>query len=142
MSIAPSMIAGGSHTDLRGTISFLNDFDLTSIKRFYKIKHPDVAVKRGWRGHRIEQRWFHVTKGAFSAALVEIDDWKKPNPHAEIIYFVLRCDQNSVLHVPTGYASSLQAMEAGSEVLVFADFDVSHAPKDDYLFPIDYFINY
>lgn len=134
-----SIINGGSHTDDRGTITFINDFDMQLVKRFYRIKHHDTSIIRGWRGHKIEQRWFHVNIGIFEIKIIKIDNWKTPNPTICQQIFTLRADENAVLHIPAGYASSLKALEANSELVVFADYSIEHAKKDDYLFPLDYF---
>ncbi|RZK01434.1 MAG: sugar epimerase, partial [Flavobacterium sp.] len=79
MEVFPQIIKGGSHTDERGTICFQNDFDMSAIKRFYVIKHLSSEVERGWRGHKIEQRWFYVVKGIFRISIVKIDDWTNPS---------------------------------------------------------------
>lgn len=133
------IINGGSHTDERGTITFINDFDMQSVKRFYRIKHHDIITVRGWRGHRIEQRWFHVNIGTFKVKLIAVDDWNSPNPRLPQKEFVIKAEDNSVLHIPAGYASAIQATLANSEITVFADYGIDHAQHDDYLFPTDYF---
>ncbi|KQS37797.1 WxcM-like domain-containing protein [Pedobacter sp. Leaf194] len=132
-------IKGGTHSDHRGTLSFVNDFDMSQVKRFYRIRHNDTAFIRGWRAHRIEQRWFHVIEGGFKINLVQIDDWTKPSPALSQQEFVLQAADNVVLHVPKGYASAICAIKADSEVMVFADYSIEHAKNDDILFPIDYF---
>ncbi len=67
------MIKGGMAKDHRGQIRFVNDFDLSEVKRFYIIKNADTELVRGWRAHRIEQRWFYVLSGAFIIDVVCID---------------------------------------------------------------------
>ena len=140
MEGSPLIISGGIHSDKRGTICFVNDFDMAQVKRFYRIIHSDVSIRRGWRGHRIEQRWFNVIKGGFKVSLVKIIDWIQPDPSAILVHFDLDAAENCILHVPAGYASCLQATKANSEVLVFADFGVEDSKNDDYLFAEDYFI--
>jgi dTDP-4-dehydrorhamnose 3,5-epimerase len=136
------IIKGGSHADARGAISFVNDFAMDDVKRFYIIKHPDTTIIRGWRAHKIEQRWFYVSGGSFRIKAVKIDNWENPGKGLEQSVFDLDSRDNNVLHVPAGYATSLQALEENSEVIVFADHGVEHTTqKDNYLYPIDYFIN-
>lgn len=139
MEAKPQLIKGGKQTDARGTVCFVNEFDMSEVKRFYCIKHPDTSVIRAWRGHQIEQRWFYVAKGTFEIKLVEIDDWKNPDCNLEQLIFVLKAEDNTVLQIPKGYATSLQALNENSELMVFADFGLDHAKNDDYLFPPDYF---
>lgn len=130
---------GGRHADERGTIFFFNDFDMTEVKRFYRINHPHTSVVRGWRGHKIEQRWFHVCVGIFEIKIVEIDNWDSPNPDVQSTAIILSAEQDEVLYIAKGYATSFKALTPNSEMIVFADFSIEHAKNDDYIFPADYF---
>lgn len=134
------IISGGHHVDSRGEVSFINDFDMSQVKRFYRIKHFDVETVRGWRAHKIEQRWFHVFSGSFMVSLVKIDNWEKPSPNLEQHKFILKATDISVLHIPVGYASNLQAIDENSEMIVFADYPIENAENDNYLYPSDFFI--
>ena len=135
----PNLIVGGKHTDPRGTLSFINEFDMLPIRRFYIIEHSDTTIERGWRAHKIEQRWFKVCKGAFTIKLVRIDDWEFPNVNLEQNIFNLSEKEHNVLHIPKGFASCFRATEPNSRLIVFADSVVENAKLDDYLFPTDYF---
>lgn len=139
MENLPKIIQGGAHTDQRGTIKFVNDFDMKQVRRFYCIVHPDISTIRAWRAHKLEQRWFYVSKGVFKVKLICIDDWENPNPVLAQQTIVLNAAENQVLHIPVGYASGLQALEKDSEMIIFADSDITNAKNDDYLFPADYF---
>ena len=136
---SPSLIDGGKHTDQRGTLTFLNDFDMSIVKRFYTIENADVEIVRAWRAHRIEQRWFHAIEGMFEIKLIKIDDWENPDPLLPKQTFLLSSKTAQVLHVPAGYASSIQATQAGSRLIVFADYGIEYAKLDDHLYPSDYF---
>lgn len=46
-----NFINGGSASDDRGSIRFVNEFDMTPVKRFYIIKNADTELIRGWRAH-------------------------------------------------------------------------------------------
>ena len=48
-----AQITGGIAKDHRGQIRFVNDFDMTEVKRFYIITNKDTELIRGWRAHRI-----------------------------------------------------------------------------------------
>lgn len=136
-----STIKGGVAKDQRGQIRYVNDFDMSLVKRFYIIKNADTNLIRGWRAHRVEQRWFYILSGSFSIDIVAINNWIEPNPESPIINLKLDPNDMSVLHVPKGYGTSFRALEENSEVLVYADYPLSHAPMDDYTWPIDYFKN-
>ncbi|WP_159730237.1 WxcM-like domain-containing protein [Sphingobacterium sp. 18053] len=134
-------IQGGVAKDHRGQIRFVNDFDMKLVKRFYIIKNADTTLIRGWRAHRIEQRWFYVLSGSFCVDIVKIDDWDSPSPNCPIEKSILNALDQQVLHVPSGYGTAFQAVEPNSELLVFADYGVDNAKYDDYTWSLDYFVN-
>lgn len=134
-------IRGGVAEDHRGRIRFVNDFDMASVKRFYIIKNSDTDLIRGWRAHRIEQRWFYVLSGSFSIFLIKIDDWDHPSQSLPIRAETLTAESMNVLNVPAGYGTAFKALEEGSELLVYADHSISHASNDDYTWQLDYFFN-
>ena len=135
----PKVLQGGIHTDERGILHFLNEFDMEQVKRFYSITHTDIETKRGWRGHQIEQRWFYVVTGGFEIEYVKIDDWNEPNPRLEIEVKSLSAIDNQALHMPKGYATRIRALVENSRVILFSDYRIEHAKLDDHLWPIDYF---
>lgn len=135
------IIVGGSAQDHRGGIRFVNNFDMTEVKRFYIIKNNGTELVRGWRAHRIEQRWFYVLTGAFSIDLVKIDNWDNASPNLMVEKRLLKMNEQQVLHVPAGYGTAFQALENDSELLVFADHEIEHAVNDDYTWPMNFFIN-
>lgn len=134
-------IQGGLAKDHRGHIRFVNDFDMAQVKRFYIIKNTDTELVRGWRAHRMEQRWFYALSGGFSIDLVRIDNWDQASPELPVEKKNIRADENQILHVPAGYGTAFQALEADSELLVFADYPIDNAKNDDYTYPVDYFVN-
>jgi len=136
-----NFIKGGIAQDQRGQIRFVNDFDMSQVKRFYVIKNADTELIRGWRAHCIEQRWFYVLSGSFEVDIVQIDNWDFASADLPIEKKVLSSKDLEVLHVSVGYGTAFKALEPESELLVFADYAIEHASKDDYTWPLDYFIN-
>ena|SRR5690606_3587056 len=134
-------IKGGIAKDERGEIRFVNAFDMSAVKRFYIIRNSDVELIRGWRGHRIEQRWFYVLSGSFEFNIVKIDNWEAPTENLSVGKLFLRADELSVLHIPAGYATAIRATEPNAELLVYGDYGIEHASQDDYTWELDYFIN-
>lgn len=134
-------IQGGVSKDHRGQIRFVNDFDMSLVKRFYIIKNLDTELIRGWRAHKIEQRWFYVLSGSFSVDLVKIDNWEIPSPELPVDNMVISAANLRVLHVPAGYATAFKALEPESELLVYADYGIEHAVNDDHTYPLEYFKN-
>lgn len=136
----PEIFEGGKHSDTRGSLIFNNNFDASEIKRMYCIENADVNFIRGWTGHKIEQRWFSALQGSFIIKLIKIDDWVAPYKRSEILEYRLNAGKFDVLHIPSGYASAIQADEEGSKLLVMANYSLGEI-DDDYRFPIDYFEN-
>lgn len=132
---SPEIIKGRSISDHRGVVSFINGFQMDEIKRFYLIKHTELDFVRGWRGHKMEQRWFYT----FLIKVVKIDNWEIPHAGLQQLSFELGADRMQILHIPTGYATALQVLEENSELMVFADYGIENAEKDDYSYPIGYF---
>ena len=62
---SPKIIDGGVFSDERGTLQFVNNFDMSVVKRMYFTTHPSIDTIRAWQGHRIEKRWFFCVKGGF-----------------------------------------------------------------------------
>lgn len=133
----PAIIPGKSHHDERGTLLFNNDFDMSPVRRFYSIAHPDTVVVRAWQGHQLEQKWFWVQEGAFEIALVRPDNWTSPSPSLPVQAFHITAAMNSVLHVPAGFATGFKATSPDSRLLVFSDLSLEESAKDDYRFDKD-----
>lgn len=136
----PKIYKGNFFTDERGTIDFNNFFDASEIKRIYIIKNSSVDYKRGWQGHKIEQRWFCALHGSFSIRLIKIDDWQSPSKNLECLEFSLTNKILDVLHVPKGYISCIKAIEKDSKLLVMADYSLGEI-VDEYRFKLNYFNN-
>lgn len=134
-------IQGGIAKDHRGQIRFVNDFDMSDVKRFYIIKNTDLDLIRGWRAHRIEQRWFYVLSGSFQIDIVEIDSWDEPSKDLCVKKEIIKSSDNKVLHLASGYGTAFQALEENSELLVFSNYGIENAVNDDYTYPLGYFIN-
>jgi dTDP-4-dehydrorhamnose 3,5-epimerase-like enzyme len=134
----PTIIQGGSHTDERGILSFNNAFDASVVKRVYTIQNKDCNCIRGWRGHRIEQRWFSSVNGSFRIELIAVDDWDNPPTEVAKLSFTIDDKKLDILHIPPGYLSSIQAITTGATLLVMADYKLGEV-KDEYRFDIDYF---
>jgi len=134
-------IQGGVASDDRGQIRFVNDFDMSLVKRFYIIKNVDTELVRGWRAHRLEQRWFYVLSGSFVIDLVKIDDWDQVSSSLPVQRVLLEASSMQILHLPKGYGTAFQAKDINSELLVYSDFGIENAQYDDHVFPLDYFEN-
>jgi dTDP-4-dehydrorhamnose 3,5-epimerase len=126
----PQLIIGGKYIDERGKLSFVNDFNLTRVKRFYAITHFDRSVIRAWQGHQQETKWFKCLKGRFAVAWKKIDNWDKPSEFPEAEFEILVADENKVLMIPPGYANGLKALDSDSEIMVFSDYYLGESLDD------------
>lgn len=136
------IIEGEIYCDARGQISSLNDFRFDGVERCYFIHHPSTQVVRGWHGHRHEQKWFYCLKGAFTLALVKIDDWEHPSPTLPAEIIPLTDDRSRIVHVAEGYANCLKASVPGSIMLVFSSKILADALGDSWRYDSDLWVDW
>ena len=128
--------------DNRGTLSYFNDFNLSSVKRIYILEHPETSIVRAWQGHQHENKWFHVVSGSFKIVLVKPDNWASPSADLGCQEYHLTVENNQVLHVPGGYATGFKAIESDSKMLVFSNFSMEESMNDDFRFEKDKWYNW
>jgi dTDP-4-dehydrorhamnose 3,5-epimerase len=138
----PTLIQGGKHEDERGTIQFINDFDLKDIRRFYTIHHHNTQVIRAWQGHKIESKHFYVLQGKFIVAWVEIDDFENPSDDLTAEYEILNANQSSVLFIPPGYANGIKAQQPDSKIAVFSNKTLKESEKERIRYPSEKWLNW
>jgi dTDP-4-dehydrorhamnose 3,5-epimerase-like enzyme len=136
------LLIGSKFTDVRGTLTFFNDFDMGKVKRFYRIDHPETTTVRAWQGHRFEQKWFFVIKGSFLVALVKPDDWGLPSGNEAAQTYKLQYNQQQILHVPGGYVNGFKALEPDSAIIVFSDFTTTESENDNFRFDKNYWFDW
>ena len=136
--MAQKVTIGSQHADESGVITYINDFDVSIVKRIYFIENRDAEFIRGWQGHKIEQRWFTVVRGSFLIKLIKIDDWIAPSTTLEQECFTLSPENLLTLHIPQGFVTSIQSLEENSKLMVLADY-FSGEIQDDFRFAVDYF---
>ncbi|WP_447636134.1 dTDP-4-dehydrorhamnose 3,5-epimerase family protein [Flavobacterium microcysteis] len=134
MKNQPQIIQGNIHEDERGKLFYANEFDLSDVKRYYIIEHPDTKVIRAWQAHQEEQKWFQVISGSFLVAVVQPDNWEKPSEKLEVRKFVLNANENQILHIPGNFANGFKALEKNSRMIVFSDFSLEESSKDNFRF--------
>ena len=127
-----TVVEGEIFNDERGRISSLNNFHFEGVRRSYFITHPDVSVVRGWHGHQFERKWFYCVKGAFTLALVKVDNWKTPSHDLPAEIYSLSEHESRLVCVPGGYANCLKASEEESVMIVLSDKILSEALEDSW----------
>lgn len=128
------LINGGSFTDSRGTLQFVNDFTFKEVKRFYQIIHTDTNVIRAWQGHKIEHKFFYAAAGSFLIACVEIDNWEQPSLNLDAKQIVLTSQKPAVLSVPPGYANGIKALTPHSILTVYSNLTLAQSKEDRWSF--------
>ncbi len=119
------IIKGNTHTDARGTVRFVNEFDMTNVVRMYAIE-PELGVIRAWQGHHIETKWFFAAKGSFLVKMINIE-----NP-ALITAVILSDQESQILHIPAGHYNGFEALEKGSVLMVYSDANLKNSVADDH----------
>jgi dTDP-4-dehydrorhamnose 3,5-epimerase len=138
----PIIIKGGTFTDDRGSMRFVNDFTFPDVKRFYFIKHHETNVIRAWQGHQFEKKYFYPITGSFIIAWVKIDDFENPSENLIPEYHLLSANNSELLSVPKGYANGLKALEPNSELMIFSDLDVEESINEKIRYPADKWLDW
>ncbi|MDD4374253.1 MAG: dTDP-4-dehydrorhamnose 3,5-epimerase family protein [Bacteroidales bacterium] len=133
------LIKGNIHIDQRGIVRFVNDFHFENVKRFYTITHPDTNITRAWQGHKLETKYFYVTKGSFLINWIKIDNWQQPSKDLETNTHTLSDSESEILIIPPGHVNGFKALEPDSTMIVFSDMSLEESKEDDYRFDLAYF---
>jgi dTDP-4-dehydrorhamnose 3,5-epimerase len=120
-----NFIVGGHHTDSRGLLRFVNEFDMKQIRRMYIIE-PKFGQIRAWQGHKKEQKWFFVLEGSF---LIQKVSMQVPEHRSKMIVLA---EDNRVVHIDSGNYNGFEALSEGSKMLVFSDHTIDEAASDDF----------
>jgi dTDP-4-dehydrorhamnose 3,5-epimerase len=123
------IIQGSIHTDSRGTVRFVNDFDMSKVVRMYCIE-PKTGVIRAWQGHKKETKWFYAARGSFRVQTVAMDTKCKKQ-------YSLSAAHSQVLEIPGGHYNGFEAREEGSVLMVFSDLSLEESKMDDWRESLD-----
>ena len=137
------LIVGGSHSDVRGTLRFCNDFDMSAVKRFYTIANSASEPVRGWIGHKKETKWFFPLRGATIIEVEAMDNGRVERADrvdegannsacpTRLKTYTLFADTPLVLKVPSGNWFCIK-QDGNAEVMVFSDCKVGEFENDDF----------
>ena len=124
------IIDGGSFSDARGEIKFVNDFDFKGIKRFYQIQNYKKFYIRAWHGHKFETKYFYVSQGAILLGKVNLES-------NEVEKFVLTASQPKIIKIPNNHANGFMNLTSNTNIIVFSDKTLDESKGDDIRFPYD-----
>ena len=142
MMDSPLIIQGGIYDDNRGRLSYVNEFNFDDVKRFYTISNKSKDVVRAWQGHKIENKYLHVTSGSFVICIVKIDNWKNPAKDLPVEKFILSASKSQILNISAGYATGIKALDENSKLMVFSSNTTEDSSHDEYRFDADMWVNW
>lgn len=140
MSHKHKLILGNRFSDDRRLLSFINNFSLRPIIRFYEITPKNTSVVRAWQAHKNESKWFYCTHGSFKINLVKLDSFENPSDNLNVCTYELNTEEPQVLYIPGGYANGFKALSDGSKLMVFSNFDLEASKLDDFRFETEKWI--
>ncbi|MEJ2595104.1 MAG: dTDP-4-dehydrorhamnose 3,5-epimerase family protein [bacterium] len=138
----PYLIRGGIHSDHRGMLKFVNDFEPEKFKRFYVIKQSPSHGARAWQGHHTETKCFYCVSGSFAVRLVKIENRENTPVNPDILSFTLSESKSETLIIPGGYANGFKALDEDSQLLVFSAYDITEARDDEKRYDTNLWINW
>ena len=141
MSNEHQIIQGNIFSDDRGLLSFVNDFSLKPIVRFYEITPKDSSLIRAWQAHKKESKWFYCSQGAFIVKIIKLDSFENPSDNLTVFSFELNANNPQVLFIPGGYANGFKAISEESKLIVYSNFELEASKLDDYRFETNKWIN-
>ena len=135
---APTILSGAVAVDDRGTVRFVNDFDLSTMRRCYLVDNFSTDTVRAFHGHLREAKCVYVISGSAIVAAVEMNDARSPSKKNKVHRFVLSAQKPSILYIPPGYANGFKPLESNTKIMFFSSTGLKESEGDDYRFPADY----
>lgn len=132
---------GGIGIDDRGTVSFVNSFGFSNVKRFYSVENFSTETIRAFHGHLKEAKYVFVSKGSAVVAAVAMDDTKAPSKSNPVKRMILSARKPTILFIPPGYANGFRSLEPDTQIIFFSTSTLEESRSDDYRFPADYWGN-
>jgi dTDP-4-dehydrorhamnose 3,5-epimerase len=129
-----SQIPGGKAFDDRGSLTFINNLDLTQFKRFYIVENHSRGFIRAWHGHKKEAKAVVVVSGAALVAAVKVDNWDSPSRNLKVERVVLSAEKPGALLIPAGYANGFMTLTESAKVMFFSTSSLEESAGDDIRF--------
>ena len=129
-----SQVPGGKAFDDRGSLTFINDLDLSQFKRFYIVENHSRGFVRAWHGHKKEAKAVVVVSGSALVAAVKVDNWESPSKDLKIERVVLSSDKPTALLIPAGYANGFMTLTESAKVMFLSTSSLEESAGDDIRF--------
>ncbi len=124
------IMVGDKAVDDRGTVTFVNDFDFSGVKRFYQVENHTVNFIRAWHGHKKEGKYEYVAKGTALIGVVNLET-------EQVQKFILSSKSPRVLWIPPNHANGFMNLEEDTIIQFFSTSALEQSLKDDIRFPWD-----
>jgi dTDP-4-dehydrorhamnose 3,5-epimerase len=134
----PTLFQGSRATDDRGSLAFINGFDISSFKRFYIVENHSSNFIRAWHGHIKEAKAILVIKGTAIVCAVKMDDPISPNKSNQVERKVMSSSNPAAFYIPAGYANGFMTLSHDTQILVFSSTTLEESQGDDYRFEFNY----
>ena len=122
---------GGLSVDDRGEVTFINDFNFESVKRFYMVSNHKAGFVRAWHAHKREAKYVAAVTGAAIVGAVKIDDWDKPSVDLPVGRYVISSNKPQVLYIPPGYANGFMSLTSDLKLIFFSTAKLDESANDD-----------
>lgn len=129
-----SQVAGGKAFDDRGSLTFINDLDLSQFKRFYIVENHAKGFVRAWHGHKKEAKAVVVVSGSALVAAVKVDNWESPSKNLKVERVVLSAEKPAALLIPAGYANGFMSLTESAKVMFLSTSSLEESAGDDFRF--------
>lgn len=130
--IQPKIYQGNTHTDERGNIRFVNDFEFKDVKRFYQIENAEKDYVRAFHGHEREAKYVHVVTGSILIYAIYVENFQNPSKDSPINKFFLSETNPQVLYIPPHYANGFKTLEKHTKVIFYSTSLLKESEEDDY----------
>jgi dTDP-4-dehydrorhamnose 3,5-epimerase-like enzyme len=125
------LMEGNLAVDDRGTVSFVNEFNFSGVKRFYMVTNHKAGYVRAWHAHRHEAKYVNVTRGSAIIGAVKIDNWENPAKDSQVNRYVLSASKPSVLYIPAGYANGFMSLTKDTTIVFYSTASIEESRNDD-----------
>ena len=118
------LINGDSSVDKRGRVTFINDFDMKDVKRFYIVENWTEAP-RAWHGHKKESKYVYVPIGTAKIMVKNMETGERKD-------HILSEHAPQVLHIPPGNYNGSVSLERGTKIMYFSTSTLEESKADDF----------
>jgi dTDP-4-dehydrorhamnose 3,5-epimerase len=131
MNNKPYVINGGVAVDDRGEITFVNEFNFESVKRFYMVSNHKAGFVRAWHAHKREGKYVTAVVGSAIVGAVKIDDWESPSKDLDVERYVISEKKPQVIYIPPGYANGFMSLTQDLKLVFYSTSKLEESSGDD-----------